>query len=183
LTAPDQQFRQLNGSIHQDVMTGFVFGKSIGPPSRISRRVCEMLVERCVREPWRAEAELLSERSRASVGFSAWVAVLVEEHVDFLETEIDLHDGIGAVQYSLLNAAPADQAEFTRLAVMAALSTSGKRLRSVPGAGKLLPSSAAAPRALTGPSRLCERTRDAPGPNLPEFRTDGSPGTTSFAIP
>jgi bacterioferritin len=34
-----------------------------------------------------------------------------EEHVDFLETELDLHDRIGAERYGLLNAASADQSE------------------------------------------------------------------------
>lgn len=34
-----------------------------------------------------------------------------EGHIDFLETQIALHDRIGAEKYGLLNAKPADQAE------------------------------------------------------------------------
>ena len=34
-----------------------------------------------------------------------------EGHIDFLETQIELHDTIGAERYGLLNAKPADQAE------------------------------------------------------------------------
>lgn len=34
-----------------------------------------------------------------------------EGHIDFLETQIELHDTLGAPQYGLLNAKPADQAE------------------------------------------------------------------------
>ncbi len=34
-----------------------------------------------------------------------------EGHIDFLETQLDLHDTIGAQQYGQLNAKPANQAE------------------------------------------------------------------------
>lgn len=34
-----------------------------------------------------------------------------EGHIDFLETQLGLHDTIGAEKYGLLNAKPADQAE------------------------------------------------------------------------
>jgi bacterioferritin len=34
-----------------------------------------------------------------------------EHHIDFLETEIDLFERIGAAEYGLLNATPADEAE------------------------------------------------------------------------
>lgn len=34
-----------------------------------------------------------------------------EGHIDFLETQIALHDSIGAERYGMLNAKPADQAE------------------------------------------------------------------------
>jgi bacterioferritin len=34
-----------------------------------------------------------------------------EGHIDFLETQIALHDRLGAEKYGLLNARPADQAE------------------------------------------------------------------------
>lgn len=34
-----------------------------------------------------------------------------EGHIDFLETQLDLHDTLGAKQYGLLNAKPASQAE------------------------------------------------------------------------
>ena len=34
-----------------------------------------------------------------------------EEHIDFLETQIGLHDNLGAERYGMLNAKPADQAE------------------------------------------------------------------------
>lgn len=34
-----------------------------------------------------------------------------EGHIDFLETQIELHDTLGAEKYGLLNASPADQAE------------------------------------------------------------------------
>lgn len=34
-----------------------------------------------------------------------------EGHIDFLETQIGLHDRLGEAQYGLLNAKPADQAE------------------------------------------------------------------------
>ena len=34
-----------------------------------------------------------------------------EGHIDFLETQIELYDALGAPQYGLLNAKPADQAE------------------------------------------------------------------------
>lgn len=34
-----------------------------------------------------------------------------EDHIDFLETQIQLHDTIGAAHYGALNAAPADAAE------------------------------------------------------------------------
>ena len=34
-----------------------------------------------------------------------------EGHIDFLETQLGLHDKIGAERYALLNALPADKAE------------------------------------------------------------------------
>ena len=34
-----------------------------------------------------------------------------EKHIDFLETQIDLHEAIGAERYGLLNAEPAEEAE------------------------------------------------------------------------
>ena len=34
-----------------------------------------------------------------------------EGHIDFLETQLQLHDEIGAQNFGLLNAKPADQAE------------------------------------------------------------------------
>ena len=34
-----------------------------------------------------------------------------ESHMDFLETQIDLHEALGAASYGQLNALPADEAE------------------------------------------------------------------------
>jgi bacterioferritin len=34
-----------------------------------------------------------------------------EGHIDFLETQLDLHDKLGAERYALLNASKADEAE------------------------------------------------------------------------
>lgn len=34
-----------------------------------------------------------------------------EGHIDFLETQLQLHDALGSKQYGMLNAKPADQAE------------------------------------------------------------------------
>jgi bacterioferritin len=73
---------------------------------------CDLRVEYAARALYR-EARDAAEAAGDHVTKVLFEELLEEEeeHVDFLETEIDLHDEIGAVQYGLLNAAPADQAE------------------------------------------------------------------------
>lgn len=47
------------------------------------------------------------------VSMELFQALLADEegHIDFLETQLALHDRLGAERYALLNAAPMDQAE------------------------------------------------------------------------
>ena len=73
---------------------------------------CDLRAEYAARALYRAarEAALQADDQVTKILFEELMQD-EEKHIDFLETQIDLHEAIGAEEYGQLNALPAQEAE------------------------------------------------------------------------
>ncbi|MBO9397895.1 bacterioferritin [Shimia sp. R9_2] len=73
---------------------------------------CDLAAEISARELY-AEARVCCQSAGDFVSMKLFEELIADEegHIDFLETQLELHERLGAEKYAQLNAAPMDEAE------------------------------------------------------------------------